>query len=151
MRMAAAVKKIKADFVEALPYWRDHFDTWVFVHNADGGLPPGVINCLLELASQHAPIKLEHWGFEELLQRFRLLSPEDMRSLYGVPPASDEKKASDARTKLKLAQELVHSGGKASEAIGLMKEALVSAKMEGNNEEEVEALVPRITDPRNMA
>ena len=79
-------------FTDALPHWPDYFDTWVFVHNAQGGLPPEVIAKLLELEGSHAPIRVTHWGFDELLLRFRLLSEESMRSLYGSPPSDGAKK-----------------------------------------------------------
>jgi hypothetical protein len=92
MRMAEAVSKIETDFQEALPYWRDHFDMWVFVHNSHGGLPPDVIAKLLELERDHAPIKVTHWGFDELLRRFQRLPPEAMLSLYGSPRQSPKRR-----------------------------------------------------------
>ena len=51
LKAADAVAKIERDFAEALPHWRDYFDTWVFVHNAHGGLPPGVIQATRDRAS----------------------------------------------------------------------------------------------------
>ncbi len=141
MRMADAVNKIRTDFREALPHWKNYFDTWVFVHNSHGGLPPDVIAELLQLESVHPPLKLTHWGFDELLRRFQRLSPEAMSSLYGFPPSSAEaKKPSEVRRKLKLAQELVRDR-KSSEGVKEMKEALVIARADGNDEEEVEILV----------
>ncbi|MCI0350993.1 MAG: hypothetical protein L0Z53_16325, partial [Acidobacteriales bacterium] len=141
MRMSEAVSKVETDLQEALPYWRDHFDTWVFVHNSHGGLPPDVIAKLLQLERDHPPIKLTHWGFDELLRRFQLLPPEAMLSLYGSPPpAAETKKPSEVRRRLKLAQELTRDG-KGSEGIKEMKEALAIARADGNEEEEVEILV----------
>jgi tetratricopeptide (TPR) repeat protein len=140
MRMADAVSKIVMDFTEALPHWQEYFDTWVFVHNAYGGLPPDVIAKLLELERLHSPIKLTHWGFDELLLRFRLLPPEALYSLYGYTPTAEPKKESDARRKLKHAQELARER-KHSEAIREMTEALSLAREEKREEEEVEILV----------
>ena len=141
MRVADTIKKIETDFSKALPYWRTYFDMWVFVHNAHEGLPPDVIAKLLELERQHAPITVTHWGFDELLLRFKMLSSDALRSLYGSPPrGTEEKSKSAARAKLYLAQDLVRSG-KQSEAIGEMKEGLALARAVGNEEEEAEILV----------
>lgn len=141
MRVAETVSKVERDFAEALPHWRDYFHTWVFVHNAHGGLPPDVIAELLELERNHAPIRVTHWGFDELLLRFRRLSLEALCSLYGSPPPGAEtKKSPEAHIKVNLAQELVRSG-KHSEAVKEMTEALAIARAAGDEEEEVEILV----------
>ena len=141
MRAAETVSKIERDFAGAFPHWRDYFDTWVFVHNAHGGLPPDAIAKLLELERNHAPIKVTHWGFDELVLRFRLLSAEALCSLYGSPPPGGEtKEPSEARRKAKLAQKLVRDG-KHSEAIREMTEALGIARAVNDEEEEVEILV----------
>jgi tetratricopeptide (TPR) repeat protein len=141
LRMAETVSKVVADFTEALPHWRDYFNTWVFVHNAHGGLPPDVVAKLLELERLHTPIRVLHWGYDELLLRFRLLSPEALQSLYGyVPPSVETKKPNEIRSKLKLAQELAR-GGKHSDAVREMTEALAIARAVEDEEEEVEVLV----------
>src|ERR1043166_4294924 len=140
IRMAETVSKIVTDFNEALPHWRDYFDTWVFVHNAREGLPPDVIAKLLELEGGHNPIKLTHWGLDELLIRFRRLPTVELQSLYGYPPSAELKEESGARLKLKGAQELVRDG-KQLDAVREMTEALTLARSEGNDEEEVEILV----------
>ncbi|HEX3553588.1 MAG TPA: hypothetical protein VIA62_10205 [Thermoanaerobaculia bacterium] len=90
MKAADTVAKIERDFAEALPHWRDYFDTWVFVHNSHGGLPPGVIAKLLEIEQAHTPIVITHWGFDELILRFQRLSVEALRSLYGSPPSGSK-------------------------------------------------------------
>ena len=86
LKSAQTITKIREDFTEALPHWKDHFDTWVFVHNATTGLPPQVLATLLDLERHHPPITVKHWGFEELVLRFRQLSPDALRSLYGSAP-----------------------------------------------------------------
>jgi tetratricopeptide (TPR) repeat protein len=142
LKVGETVKKIVTDFTEALPYWGDYFDTWVFVHNAPAGLPPDVIAKLLELGRLHHPLKITHWGYEELLLRFRRLQPDALQSLYGHPPPSTDKKTeSDARRKLKLAEGIVRRGGKHSDAIREMIEALATARADKNEEDEVEILV----------
>lgn len=109
MRMSETVSKVVTDFSDALPHWKDYFDIWVFVHNARDGLPPDVVAKLLELEAAHAPIKLTHWGLDELLARFRRLAAAELQSLYGYPPVAEPKKESEARRKLKHAQELVRT------------------------------------------
>lgn len=141
MRLAEVTGKIETDFKEALPYWREHFDTWVFVHNSHIGLPPDVIAKLLRLECDHHPITVTQWGFDELLQRLRRLPPEALLSLYGSPPpAAEAKKPSEVRRKLDLVQELTREG-KGAEAEKVMKEALAIARADGAEEEEVEVLI----------
>lgn len=89
LRASRTINKIREDFSQALPHWKTHFDTWVFVHNATNGLPPDVIKTLLELERDHAPLKVRTWGYEELLLRFRRMSAGALVSLYGAPPARD--------------------------------------------------------------
>jgi glycosyltransferase involved in cell wall biosynthesis len=86
LKASQTITKIREDFTQALQHWKEHFDSWVFVHNATSGLPPQVIGTLLELEQQHPQITVKHWGFEELVLRFRQLSPDALRSLYGPAP-----------------------------------------------------------------
>lgn len=39
---AATLAKIDEDYLGAIPFWKAHFDQWVFVHNSVIGLGPGV-------------------------------------------------------------------------------------------------------------
>lgn len=86
LEAAKAVTKIDQDFIGALTNWRDHFDTWVFVHNARDGLGPDVLRKLLDLAVAHAPIRLQHWGFEELRILVFELAEVDLAVLFGAAP-----------------------------------------------------------------
>lgn len=83
MTAAACVKKIKADFAGALPYWQEHFDTWVFVHNSKQGLGPQVTKVLLELGKKNTPLIVTSWGFEELRQEAMGLKEAELGSLFG--------------------------------------------------------------------
>lgn len=145
MKAADAVAKIERDFAEALPYWRDYFDTWVFVHNSHGGLPPGVIAKLLEIEQAHVPIRITHWGFDELLLRFQRLSAEALRSLYGSPPPSGKikernKQALSSLLKSKRDQARAASRKRDIEsALGLWEEVRQQAEKEGNKAEELNA------------
>jgi hypothetical protein len=83
MTAALSLKKIKADFVGALPYWKTHFDTWVFLHNSERGLSPEITEVLLDLRAKHAPLVVTSWGFEELRQEAMALAEPELSSLFG--------------------------------------------------------------------
>ncbi len=85
-----AVRKIEEDFNGALPYWRQYFDTWVFVHNSQDGLGPDVVNKLLELSKLHTNLTVKHWGRIEIEQEVRSLGGEDLCALFGYVPTSDD-------------------------------------------------------------
>ena len=93
MTAAKAIAKIDEDFVGALPHWRQHFDKWVFAHNAHDGLPPDVIAKLLDLEQQHSPLKVTHWSLEELRQRFRLIPLDALQSWFGFAPTDVAKRS----------------------------------------------------------
>lgn len=86
MSSREAVNKIGEDFFGSLPYWREYFSTWTFVHNAFNGLGPEVISKLLELDSQHDDITTIHWGQPELRLEVFELSEVDLASLLGQAP-----------------------------------------------------------------
>lgn len=83
---AKCVAKIREDFAGALPYWRAHFDTWVFLHNSMDGLGPDVTKTLLDLGAANAPLGVIPWGFEELRQEAMALRDIDLASLFGPAP-----------------------------------------------------------------
>lgn len=89
-KSANTIKKIKEDFKGALPYWRQYFGTWVFVHNSRDGLAPGITKVLLALGKKHKQIKLDHWGFEELRRKVFELKDEDIVSLLGLAPGMSD-------------------------------------------------------------
>lgn len=84
-----ALSKINEDFMECLPHWQQHFDEWIFVHNADNGLGPQVTALLLELKQLYAPLRVGHWGLVEIQNRFRRLRLEDCVALYGLAPTQE--------------------------------------------------------------
>ena len=77
-------RKINEDFEGAKEHWEKYFDEWTFVHNApDGRLGPHIIEALAKLAQENPKIKIGHWGWEELLAKFRQLSLHDLESWFG--------------------------------------------------------------------
>jgi hypothetical protein len=84
------VKKIRDDLAGALPFWREYFDTWIFVHNDRDGLGPDVAKALLDLGKQYAPLVVTHWGFEELRHQAMGLGEADLATLLGPAPTRTE-------------------------------------------------------------
>lgn len=89
MRESEAKKKIREDFEGARSHWGEHFDKWVFVHNAVDGLPPHVQELLLKFEQENLGIQLEPWGLEELRVVFRKLSLEDLQTWFGPAPTAE--------------------------------------------------------------
>jgi len=85
MSAKQAMAKIDEDYNGALPYWKRHFDTWIFMHNSKEGLSPDVIAKLLEL-NEAGPPAVVSWGFEELRQIVFELGIEEMASIFGPVP-----------------------------------------------------------------
>jgi len=88
-----AIEKITEDFNGAKQYWRQHFDKWVFAHNATDGLPPHVQTLLLDFEKANTGITLQPWSLEEFRLIFRKLTTDDLVPWLGAAP-SDETKAS---------------------------------------------------------
>ena len=79
-----AIKKINEDFEGAKEHWEKYFDEWTFVHNApDGRLGPHIIEVLAKLGQENPKIKIGHFGYEEMLAKFRELSLQDLESWFG--------------------------------------------------------------------
>lgn len=93
MTESAAIKKIDADFAAGLRWWKPHVDAWVFVHNDDRGLGPGVQKKLLDLGDAHAPVTVTAWGLPELRERVFRLSEPDLVSLFGAAPTFKDLRA----------------------------------------------------------
>jgi len=91
MDAAKARTKITEDFEGAKQHWKNHFDSWVFVHNATDGLPPHVHRLLLEFEAANPGINLQPWCLEELRQVFRKLSDDDKASWFGPAPTEETK------------------------------------------------------------
>jgi hypothetical protein len=86
MNMTNCKTKINQDFAEALPYWKDYFDQWIFTHNGTHGLAADVLKLLLDLSAANAPVYAAQWGYGELRQEFKQLSETDIATLLGPAP-----------------------------------------------------------------
>jgi hypothetical protein len=90
LKVNNAIKKIDSDFLGALPFWKDYFGTWVFVHNSPMGLGPQVLKKLLELGETHPAVAISHWGMEELRREVQQLNPSELCSLFGPAPTQSD-------------------------------------------------------------
>ena len=91
MEAVKAIAKINEDFDGAKAYWGQHFDKWVFAHNAVGGLPPHVQRLLLDFEQANPGIRMEPWGLEELRFIFRKLPLDDLQLWFGFVPSDETK------------------------------------------------------------
>jgi len=86
MESAQTVQKIEDDFRGASPYWQDFFETWAFVHNAEG-LPPDAAKRIEQLHIENNPPAVVMWGRVELLGFVRELKIHDLQDLFGHAPS----------------------------------------------------------------
>lgn len=91
MKATNAIAKIMEDFDGAKVHWGQHFDKWVFAHNAVDGLPPHVQEVILNFGEANPDIKIESWGLEEFRVIFRRLSADDLASWFGSVPDEETK------------------------------------------------------------
>jgi hypothetical protein len=85
MSAKEALNKIKEDYTGALLHWKQHFDTWIFMHNSKQGLGPDVTAKLVEL-DEAGPPAVVPWGFEELRRIVFELASAELASLFGPVP-----------------------------------------------------------------
>jgi hypothetical protein len=83
MKATATCKKIDEDFRGAVPFWKQHFSTWVFVHNDYDGLGPEIQTTLYALGNEFPALTLNHWGFQELHDEIFRLEYQHLVSLFG--------------------------------------------------------------------
>ena len=93
MTASKAIRKIGEDFCGAKQHWGPHFDKWVLVHNSERGLPPDVIEFLLNLGAENTDITVEQWSFANLRDIFRQISIEDLSPWLGAAPTEQTKAA----------------------------------------------------------
>jgi hypothetical protein len=90
MKEAVTLEKIEDDFHGALPYWREYFDTWAFVHNARDGLSPGIARKLMDLDEARHGVSVIPWGFEELRRELFEMPEQDIAALLGPAPSAKD-------------------------------------------------------------
>ncbi len=128
MTEAKAILKIQEDFEGAKTYWGNHFDKWVFAHNAVAGLPPHVHKVLLDFEQANPGITLEPWCLEEFRVVFRRLSSDDLVVWFGAAPTAETKVKLGFR---ELQVVLEHLSGQ-SAALGQPVKDVPRGKIEAN-------------------
>jgi hypothetical protein len=88
MNARECIAKIDEDFSECLVHWEQYFSTWIFVHNDRTGLGPDVVKKLLQLGTEHTPLKVAQWGRESLFNEVMALDESQLASLLGPAPST---------------------------------------------------------------
>ncbi len=88
LEASETIKKLKEDFNGALPFQNEHFDIWVFVHNArDGRVPTWLTLELDKLRQDNPDIRIETLGYLELREEVFNLSQHHLVDLFGPLPS----------------------------------------------------------------
>jgi hypothetical protein len=87
MKESDTVSKVDADFHGAAAHWGPAMSEWVFVHNDDRGLPPGVVRHLDGLRTNNGRLKIETWSEPELLNLAMGLQLTSLQALFGSAPS----------------------------------------------------------------
>lgn len=85
IELAKTLAKITDDFLEAKPFWKEHFDLWTFVHNDPDGVAADVLKHLLGLQAAHPPITTGQWGIPDLRAVVFALADSHIARLLGPP------------------------------------------------------------------
>jgi hypothetical protein len=91
LALANTLAKMKEDFAGALPYRKEFWDCWVFVHNApEARLGTDIARQLEEFQRENPGVTTEAWGFYALRKKALELSEIDLRSLLPhIPTPAD--------------------------------------------------------------
>lgn len=87
MQAGETNKKIDEDFTGAIEHWTERMTSWVFVHNQWRGIPPDVLQKLLDIHGTNA-IDVLRWCEPELRNEFFRLSPDNQALLLGPAPTA---------------------------------------------------------------
>ena len=93
MKAASAIAKIDEDFEGALPYWKQYFDTWVFVHNSLSGLGPQVVECLLAHKARNLGFEVLSMSPVDLAEILFKLDDRHISEVLGPIPTAEEASA----------------------------------------------------------
>lgn len=77
------VSKLVDDYAGAIEYWKDYFDTWVFVHDDLQGMAPMVARKVAELNKKSSDVSCTAWGQPELREEFAALHDADRAAILG--------------------------------------------------------------------
>ena len=86
LEKSVTIKKMTEDFLGAIEHWGDKIKTWVFVHNSRTGVPPFVLDQLLEFKKEHPEIGYTHLGKDEIKDIFFQISDAKIEEILGPVP-----------------------------------------------------------------
>jgi hypothetical protein len=91
MTQSRTLEKLNDDFEGALPFAGRFFDTWVFVHNSrDGRLPAWLVLDLQARRVAHPELRIETFGYEEMLREVLALDQGALVDLLGPFPSQTD-------------------------------------------------------------
>lgn len=80
---AELTNKLDEDYTGAIAYWKEYFDTWVFVHDDLDGMAPMVAKKIAELNKKAEAVACTAWGHPELREEFASLNDSDRTAILG--------------------------------------------------------------------
>lgn len=86
-RRARVIAKIRSDHAGAVEHWKVFMSAWKVVHNDDEGLPPDVVQVLLELRGVDAEVDVGDWNIEDIRPTVQQLRRDDLVDLFGPQPS----------------------------------------------------------------
>jgi len=117
LKQADTIKKLNEDFSGALPFQKQYFDNWIFVHNArDGRLPSWLTFELTRLRRSHPSVKIETLGLVELQKIVLELEQSQLVDIFGPFPSLEDVLAVQFKDVQPLLDYLAHQA-KSSDAI----------------------------------
>ena len=85
-KLAPMLKKINDDFSGAKDHWKGKMVRWRFVHNDMDGLPPDVVQKLLDLDESEDDITVDELKYAEMRELVLGLPLHDLEALLGFAP-----------------------------------------------------------------
>ena len=109
LEKSETLQKLQEDFEGALPYQKDYFDVWIFVHNArDGRIPTWLSLKLDDLRREHSGIGIETLGYWELHGEALQLEQGKLVDLFGPLPSLQDMLAIEFKDIRPLLEYIAH-------------------------------------------
>lgn len=90
LKAVETVTKIQEDFNGALKKWGIKMECWTFVHNSTNGIPPPVLDKILDIETANPNKGISIMGPEELEKLLFGLNDSFMADLYGYMPTRND-------------------------------------------------------------
>lgn len=100
--------KLDNDYAGAIGYWKEYFDTWVFVHDDLQGMAPMVAKKVVELNNRSVDVSCTAWGQPELREEFAALHDAHRTAILGPALTPHDFLSVEAQTLKPLLEALGH-------------------------------------------